>query len=498
MSRRIWIAGAVVAAVAAVLPLTAGATKPQATPGAIVFTSVRGNAGRELYIVNADGSGLRRLTYNSVTEREAAWSPDRSQIAFSAFDASGNFDLYVINADGSGQRQITADPNFEDSPQWTADGQIVFQRDSQIWIADADGSNAAVVPTGFDTAVTPTAAPKGDEIAFAGSKDGGTTYAIYTVRLNGKGLKQVTTPTAGQDLEPRYAPDGKQLSFIRDNGTPDNDLYVVDVNGKNLRRLTNTPDRLEFFSSWSGDEIVFSARDASFNWHIYSVPSTGGAESKVSTIPQAPYVDSFDHGVVDTSFWYVLQDPGSHISVSNGELVASIDGTAVPGPPFNQVATAIGSPCRTLGDFDYQVDYRLLTWPAHGGFFAQLQSVFGWINAARLSAPWDPPYNQSYGAWTGGDSFQFNSINTLDMAGSLRVQRIGSTVYAYERGVGEPWTLLFTGTNQTGEGIPQLTLSANGDQFAHQDGSVAFDNFRLNSGPLTCPSWWQDFAPDVG
>ena len=60
---------------------------------------------------------------------------------------------------------------------------------------------------------------------------------------------------------------------------------------------------------------------------------------------QAPYVDSFDHGVVDSSFWYVLQDPGSTIGVSNGELVASIAGTAVPGGQYGQVNASIGSPC---------------------------------------------------------------------------------------------------------------------------------------------------------
>ncbi len=123
--------------------------------------------------------------------------------------------------------------------------------------------------------------------------------------------------------------------------------------------------------------------------------------------------------------------------------------------------------------------------------------MFGWINAARQSGPWNPPYNQQYGAWTGGDNSQFNSINTLDTAGSLRVQRIGSTVYAYERGVGEPWNLYFAGGPQTGEGIPQMTFSAQGDTFGHQDGSVAYDNFRLNSGAVTCPSWWQDWAPDA-
>jgi hypothetical protein len=497
MPRTIPFAAAAIALLAAVAPLSAGAARPAAPAGAIVFTSERSNDGRELYVVNGDGSGLRRLTYNTLFERQAAWSPDRTQVAFSAADTSGNFDIYLINDDGSSQQRLTADPARDDSPQWTADGRIVFQRNDRAWIMNADGTGAAELPTGPGDALTPTASPKGDDIAFASSR-GGATWAIYVMHANGKSLRQLTQPTAGQDVQPRFSPDGKQLTFMRDNGTPDNDLYVVDANGKNLRRLTATPDRAEFWSSWSGGNVVFSARDASFHWHVYSVPAAGGPERSVTTIPQAPFVDSFDHGVVDSSFWYVLQDPGSTIGVSNGELVASISGSAVPGPPFNQVATAIGSPCHTLGDFDYQVDYRLLTWPAHGGFFAQLQSVFGWINAARQSGPWDPPYNQQYGAWTGGENFQFNSINTVDMAGSLRVQRIGSTVYAYERGVGEPWNRFFVGTNQTGEGIPQMTFSANGDQFGHEDGSVAYDNFRLNSGPLTCPSWWQDFAPDAG
>jgi WD40-like Beta Propeller Repeat len=487
---------ALVAAVAAVAPLTAsGAKAPPA--GALVFTSNRANGDRELYVVNRDGSGLHRLTFNSLFERQAAWSPDRTQLAFSAADGSGNFDIYAINADGTGQTRLTGDPARDDSPQWTPDGRIVFQRDARAWIMNADGTAAAELPTGPGDALTPTASPRGGLVAFASNRGAGTVDAIYVMKLNGNGLKQVTFPTAGEDVQPRFSPDGSQISFLRDNGTPDNDLYVVGTNGQSLRPLTNTPDRTEFWSSWSGSDVVFSARGGDGNWHLYSVPSAGGAESTVSAVPGPGFTDTFSGPRVDSSMWYVLQDPGSSIGVANGELVASISGSAVPGPPFNQIATGIGSPCHTLGDFDYQVDYRLITWPANGGFFAQLQSVFGWINAARQSGPWDPPFNQQYGAWTGGDNAQFNSINTLDTAGSLRVQRVGSTVYAYERGVGEPWNLFFTGGPQTGEGIPQMTFSASGDTFGHQDGSVAYDNFRLNSGAVTCPSWWQDFAPDA-
>jgi Tol biopolymer transport system component len=187
MPRTIPFAAAAIALLAAVAPLSAGAARPAAPAGAIVFTSERSNDGRELYVVNGDGSGLRRLTYNTLFERQAAWSPDRTQVAFSAADASGNFDIYLINTDGSSQQRLTADPARDDSPQWTADGRIVFQRDDRAWIMNADGTGAAELPTGPGDALTPTASPKGDDIAFASSR-GGATWAIYVMRANGKAL----------------------------------------------------------------------------------------------------------------------------------------------------------------------------------------------------------------------------------------------------------------------------------------------------------------------
>ena len=145
-----------------------------------------------------------------------------------------------------------------------------------------------------------------------------------------------------------------------------------------------------------------------------------------------------------------------------------------------------------------QVDYTLLNWPAHGGFFATLHAVFADGAVSRISAPWDPPYDQSYNAWSSSDGFEFAGVNTLDMSGQLRLVRTGSTIAAYERAAATAaWNLFFTGQDNSGEGVPQLEFSTQASTFGHQDGSVAFDNFRLSSGSLTCPSWWQDWAPNV-
>jgi hypothetical protein len=471
----------------------AASAAPPAPAGRIVFTSARSNDGRELYVVNRDGTGLRRLTWNTLGERQAAWSPDRTRIAFSAFDAGGNFDIYVIGADGSAQRRLTTDPARDDSPQWTSDGRIVFQRAERSWIMNGDGSGAAELPTGDGDALTPTASPKGDTIAFSSNR-GGSTWALYTMRIDGSGLRQVTYPTAGQDAEPRFSANGNDIVFVRDNGTQDYDLYVVHANGSGLTRLTNTPNRLEFFSSWSGGDIVFSARGADGVFHLYSVPARSGMEQPVSTWPQAPYADTFDTPV-DSSFWHTINDPGGTVGVSDGRLVASISGSAVPGGQYNQVDEHIGSQCNLNGDFDYQVDYTLLVWPDFGGLSAQLSAFFADAAVARQSQAFSPPFNQQYSGWA---TTGFGSFTSSDTSGTFRLVRVNGIVSAYVRSASIPdWRLVASGS-APGSTVYGMGLWAPGDQFQHQDGSVAYDNFRLTSGAVTCPSWWQDFAPDVG
>jgi len=65
------------------------------------------------------------------------------------------------------------------------------------------------------------------------------------------------------------------------------------------------------------------------------------------------------------------------------------------------------------------------------------------------------------------------------------------------RSPGADWTLLLTVQGVNGTTTYGMGLSANAFSFGHLDGSVAYDNFRLSSGALSCPGWWQDLAPDV-
>ena len=112
----------------------------------IVFASNRrrffeefGNlAGTEIYVMNADGSDVRRLTERQggppylESDRTPCWSPDGKQIVFTSFRGEavrdgGSDDIYVMDADGNNQRNVRPSLAGEMDPRWSADGaQIVF------------------------------------------------------------------------------------------------------------------------------------------------------------------------------------------------------------------------------------------------------------------------------------------------------------------------------------------------------------------------------------
>lgn len=265
------------------LALLAGAaqlTTPvqaQTGGGKILFTSNRDYAGgqnmSDIYVMNADGSGLVDLTNRSPeSELRPAWSPDGMQIVFQREVSRTNRDveIFTMNADGTGITRLTNSPGSDELPAWSPDGSriaFVSFRDNPtggtgIFVMNADGTNVqrlTLNPRYSDS--TPAWSPDGTRIAFAAVRDGATQHQIYVMNADGTNLRRLTT--GGEfDHGPMWSPDGSRIAFTsrRDGNF---EIYVMDSDGSNQTRLTNNPGD-DGTPSWSpdGTKIVFwTSRD---------------------------------------------------------------------------------------------------------------------------------------------------------------------------------------------------------------------------------------------
>ena len=87
-------------------------TDPMYSPDGLKIAFIATHDGDpEIYVMNSNGTGLRKLTDNTAVDAAPSWSPDGGKIIFTS-DRSGSFELYTMNVDGSQQQMIAT--NIED------------------------------------------------------------------------------------------------------------------------------------------------------------------------------------------------------------------------------------------------------------------------------------------------------------------------------------------------------------------------------------------------
>ena len=226
------------------------------------------------------------------------------KIAFSS-DRNGFLDIYVMNADGSNQRQLTfgavnpADGfrrTYATNPIWSPDGRkIAFSgnmdyRRLNLNVMNADGTRIKKITDGIDVSYA-TWSPDGTKLAFSdgcGSIDNVLCpINIYTVNVDGTGLTKVTNNTTGtEDLEPAWSPDRSRIAFISIRDNDWTGIYLMNPDGTNRVRLTSAQAN-DHSPAWSpdGTKIAFK-RSYDFvgtDGDVYMMNADGGGQAPVTT-----------------------------------------------------------------------------------------------------------------------------------------------------------------------------------------------------------------------
>lgn len=273
----------------------------QAAPAAATMAGSNGrlaySAGRQaIYAVEPNGENRAELVtadedWDTVVS-DPSWSPDGSRLAFS-YRLEGNFDIYVIDADGTDLVRLTDHPADDVHPTWSPSGaRIAFASDrrkarSQIYLMTAAGEPLRKVTRGG--AASPDWSPDGRRIAFMRQRG-----ALYTIRPNGRGGKRLAVADgSGWSGAPTWAPGGRRLAYVDSVdkvALGAERVFVIRRNGTG-KRLFVVPERCDdecYLTDpvWSpdGKELALVAtREETLTSDLIVITLRTGAERAVAT-----------------------------------------------------------------------------------------------------------------------------------------------------------------------------------------------------------------------
>lgn len=257
-------------------------------PGGVKITPVVGT----IYKINADGSGLTKIAQPGKDANAPGFSPDGKWIYYQS-NVTGHSQIYRCRPDGSEVVNITAGERLGKS--WQESYGFALSRDGhkllytvhdgstgRVALAEPDGANPRLLFPDFGYTYMGALSPKGDQLVLSGPAR---QYRLLVASLP-DGQPRELTPDHPDSYAPQFTPDGKTIIFLRRDG----DIYRVDTDGQNLRRLTEGNRYVEFrlseqdhhgstdgpHLSPSGKQIAYISRqDGTPNVYVMNLDGSG-------------------------------------------------------------------------------------------------------------------------------------------------------------------------------------------------------------------------------
>jgi Tol biopolymer transport system component len=257
-----------------------GDVMPAASPDRLWIAFVRrtGPEGGDVWVCDASGGGVRRITFDDQPVRGIAWSADSREVVYSANRIQG-WGLWRVPAAGGSPRRILDAGRHAQYPAIAAKGRKLVYAESPsaaaLWraeIADPSRERPIVRSQGRESA--PSFSADGQRIAFRSDRTGHD--EIWTADADGGHPAQVTQMKGAHLGRPRWSPDGKTIVFdARTNADPD--LYTVPANGGKATRITASGSSSPVFSP-DGKWIYHGVRQ------IWRIAPDGGTPSQMTRL----------------------------------------------------------------------------------------------------------------------------------------------------------------------------------------------------------------------
>jgi TolB protein len=254
---------------------------------------------KEIYLMDADGANQRPITAHKTVSLSPTWSPTGDAVAYTSFFSSrpgvylvdlltgrknpvvtegtfnaspsfspdgtkiafarslpgGNIEIFVADRAGGGLLRLTNSRGIDTNPSWSPSGrQIAFTSDRggnpQIYMMDSEGTNVRRMSRSGRYNDGAAWSPDSERIAYA-QRAGIERFDIVVVDVV-TGESRQLTEAPGSHETPTFSPDGLKIAYAGKfgSGVGATQIYVMDDDGSNVRRLTD--DGSNFSPSWSG------------------------------------------------------------------------------------------------------------------------------------------------------------------------------------------------------------------------------------------------------